>query len=64
LPPRNGRPIPLKVVEARAGDAPALVADSRLAREVLGWVPRYTTIEPIVETAWRWHQSHPDGYGD
>ena len=21
-------------------------------------------IESIVETAWRWHQSHPNGYDD
>jgi UDP-glucose 4-epimerase len=31
---------------------------------VLGWQPQYMTIESIVETAWRWHQSHPRGYDD
>jgi UDP-glucose-4-epimerase GalE len=60
----TGHPIPIEIVKARAGDAPALVADARLARDVLGWVPSYTTIEPIVATAWRWHKAHPDGYGD
>ena len=58
----TGHPIPLRHVPARPGDAPALVADPTLARTELGWSPRYTTIEPIVETAWRWHQMHPLGY--
>ena len=46
----------------RPGDPPQLVADSRLAQGQLGWTPRYTTIESIVETAWNWHASHPHGY--
>ena len=25
--------------------------------------PRYPDIESIVATAWKWHESHPDGYG-
>jgi UDP-glucose 4-epimerase len=25
------------------------------ARAALGFAPRFTEIEPIVETAWRWH---------
>ncbi|MAU98560.1 MAG: UDP-glucose 4-epimerase GalE [Fulvimarina sp.] len=46
----------LNVVEAarRPGDAPVLVADNELAREVLGWSPRYDLSE-IVGTAWNWH---------
>ena len=60
----TGRPIPAVVAPPRAGDPPALVADSSLARRELGWVPRYTSIRPIVETAWRWHESHPNGYDD
>lgn len=60
----TGHPIPARNVDPRAGDPPALVADASLAREQLGWVPRYTTITPIVETAWNWHRTHPNGYGD
>jgi UDP-glucose-4-epimerase GalE len=60
----TGHPIPVRVVGPRAGDPPALVADASLARRALGWEPRYTEIRPIVETAWRWHSSHPHGYGD
>jgi UDP-glucose 4-epimerase len=60
----TGRPI--KVVECprRPGDPPALYADSTKARRELGWSVKYPTIETIVDTAWRWHQSHPRGYAD
>ncbi len=39
-------------------------SDSTRARKVLGWTPRVTNMEDIVATAWNWHRSHPDGYGD
>lgn len=58
----TGHPIPSVVKPRRAGDPPELVADARLARQLLGWTPQYTTIESIVETAWRWHREHPRGY--
>lgn len=48
----------------RPGDPPELVADASLARATLGWEPRYTKIDDIVATAWRWHESHPQGYGN
>ncbi|MHC5035173.1 MAG: UDP-glucose 4-epimerase GalE [Planctomycetota bacterium] len=54
-----------QVVEAprRPGDAPVLVgAPEKIARE-LGWEPRESAIERIVETAWAWHSTHPDGFG-
>jgi UDP-glucose-4-epimerase GalE len=60
----TGRPIPVVIAGPRAGDPPALVADAGLARRELGWTPRFTSIAPIVESAWRWHQKHPHGYGD
>ncbi|MEM9410692.1 MAG: UDP-glucose 4-epimerase GalE [Planctomycetota bacterium] len=49
--------------ERRAGDPAELVADAAKAREVLGWVPHYQELRPIVETAWNWHKNHPSGYG-
>jgi len=36
----------------RAGDPPILIADSQKARRELGWVPRYSNLETIVEHAW------------
>jgi UDP-glucose 4-epimerase len=34
-----------------------LVASSRQAREKLGWSPKYDRVEPIIETAWAWHEA-------
>ena len=58
----TGHAIPAARAPRRPGDPPELVADCRLAREILGWSPRYATLESIVETAWRWHRTHPRGY--
>jgi UDP-glucose-4-epimerase GalE len=60
----SGYPIPTVIGERRAGDPPELVADSTLAQQTLPWEPKYPDIGSIVETAWRWHQSHPHGYQD
>jgi UDP-glucose 4-epimerase len=60
----TGHPIPVKMGARRSGDPPELVADARRAREQLGWQPRYLEIGSIVETAWGWHQSHPQGYDE
>ena len=38
----------------RAGDPPALIADSRLLRDRTGWQPRHDDLEFIIKTAWEW----------
>lgn len=43
-------------VERRAGDPPELVADSKLAQQILKWQPQYQDLEVIVDSAWKWHQ--------
>ncbi len=48
----------------RAGDPAELVASSARIMRQLQWQPRLAAIDDIVTTAWRWHQSHPRGYGD
>lgn len=60
----SGRPIAEHMGERRAGDPPALVADSTLAQTLLDWQPAYQTIDAIVQTAWRWHSTHPHGFED
>jgi UDP-glucose-4-epimerase GalE len=58
----TGHEIPSIVGPRRDGDPPELVADARRARSVLGWQPVYTDLDAIVETAWRWHRTHPHGF--
>ena len=58
----TGHAIPEVDGDRRPGDPPELVADSSLAQATLRWQPQYKTIEPIIETAWNWHRSHPNGY--
>jgi len=55
-----GAPVPFEVAPRRAGDPAILVASSQKAREQLGWVPRWTELGPIIESAWRWHRDQPD----
>ena len=50
----TNRPLPVETVARRPGDAPALVADSARARDVLGWRPT-RSLDEIVRSAWRWH---------
>ena len=60
----TGHPIPEVIGPRRPGDPAELVADSSLAQRTLDWQPRYTDIESIVATAWKWHQAHPHGHSD
>ncbi|MCY3011880.1 MAG: UDP-glucose 4-epimerase GalE [Pirellula sp.] len=58
----TGHAIPAVIAPRRAGDPACLIADSSKAQRELNWKPKYVSIESIVETAWKWHQSHPRGY--
>ncbi|WP_142524604.1 UDP-glucose 4-epimerase GalE [Methylacidimicrobium cyclopophantes] len=60
----TGAPIPYEVRPARAGDPPRLVANVHKIRQELSWLPEHSRLAEIVESAWRWHRTHPDGYQD
>lgn len=60
----TGHPIPAQDAPRRPGDPATLIASSQKAMDVLGWKPRYTSVEDVIASAWRWHAAHPDGYGD
>jgi UDP-glucose 4-epimerase len=60
----TGHPIPELEAPRRPGDAPMLVAGSERIREGLGWRPKHPALEDIVQSAWKWHRTHPDGYED
>ena len=59
-----GVDIPCRIGSRRDGDAPQLYADASKIKEELDWNPRFTDINAIVQTAWKWFQSNPNGYGD
>lgn len=51
-----GRPVPWREAPRRAGDPPFLVAAPGRAAEILGWTPRWTSIDAIVASAWAFEQ--------
>jgi len=58
----TGRDIPIKITEKRPGDPAVLIGSSKKAMMELGWKPRFNDLHTVIETAWHWHKSHPDGY--
>ena len=58
----TGHPIPAEETPRRPGDSPRLVASSEKIKRELGWKPRVSELKDIIQSAWEWHQSHPDGY--
>lgn len=60
----TGHSIPVEICPRRAGDSSELIADSEKAKNILGWTPKIDSLETIIETAWKWHKNHPNGYND
>lgn len=52
----TGRQINIVDADRRVGDPAVLVADSRRAKKVLGWTPRFADLDIIVGDAWQWEQ--------
>jgi UDP-glucose 4-epimerase len=52
----TGRKVPVRMRPRREGDVPVLLASKEKAEKVLGWAPRYSDLETIIETARRWHE--------
>ncbi|TWT21084.1 UDP-glucose 4-epimerase GalE [Luteimonas marina] len=57
----SGKPVPLDIVERRAGDVAALWAEPGLAGELLGWKAEKDLLA-MCEDAWRWQCANPEGY--
>ncbi len=56
----SGRPLMPPTGARRAGDPPELIADTTRAREVLGFKPKSSDLQTIIESAWQWHSTvHP-----
>jgi UDP-glucose 4-epimerase len=48
-------PLKLKVGDRRPGDPDRLIADASLAQNILKWRPNYSTINQIVDSAYKWY---------
>lgn len=51
----SGCNVAYEMLGRREGDPAVLVADASLAHQKLGWSPTVADIEPIIRTAWNWH---------
>jgi UDP-glucose 4-epimerase len=58
----TSHPIPVIESPRRVGDPTVLIASSEKIRRDLGWQPRVPDLKTIVQSAWQWHRTHPDGY--
>jgi UDP-glucose 4-epimerase len=46
----------------RPGDPAVLVAGADRIKRDLQWQPTFPKLESIVQSAWDWRRSHPNGY--
>lgn len=53
----TGKEIKAIMEPRRAGDPSRLVGDATKARELLGWKPVLTSLEQIIDSAWRWYSA-------
>lgn len=60
----TGQKIKTELGNRRPGDPARLIASGEKARKILNWSPRFDDVEKIIATAWNWHKTHPNGYGD
>ena len=58
-----GKKIPYEITERRAGDIASCYADSKKAKDELGWEAKFD-IERMCQDAWRWQSKHPNGFDD
>lgn len=58
----SGLRVPVTEAERRPGDPATLIASSAKIQANLGWTPQLPGIAQIVEDAWNWRSSHPNGY--
>jgi UDP-glucose 4-epimerase len=60
----TGRKIDIVEKPRRPGDPPRLIASSEKIQRELGWKPQFQSLDAIIDSAWKWHQKFPRGYGD
>jgi UDP-glucose-4-epimerase GalE len=60
----TGKSVMRRSAPRRPGDPAVLYASATRIRQDLGWTPTHADLDTIVRDAWRWHSTHPHGYGD
>jgi len=58
----TGHKIQYTIGPRRAGDPHELIGSPKKALEILDWRPKFSGIRHIIESAWKWHQTYPEGY--
>lgn len=58
----SGKQIDAVPADRRPGDPAVLVASSAKITADLGFKPQFPELRTIIETAWNWHSTHPNGY--
>jgi UDP-glucose-4-epimerase GalE len=58
----SGLTVPASMGPRRPGDPPRLVASAKKVRSELGWSPKHSDLETIIDTALRWRRDHPQGW--
>jgi UDP-glucose 4-epimerase len=48
----TGKEIPASYVERRAGDPAQLTASSKLAKEILGWEPKFSDVDTLIKSTY------------
>jgi UDP-glucose 4-epimerase len=56
-----GKTLPYVIAPRRSGDIDEVFADTKKAKEVLGWSAEYG-IERMCADSWRWQSQNPNGY--
>ncbi len=60
----TGRKVPHRLSPRRPGDPAVLVASNEKLRRMLGWEPKHSSLEEIIQSAWDWRKKFPYGYPD
>lgn len=53
----SGTVVPYEIADRREGDPAVLVASNEKAKSVLGWIPKHSEIEQILQDAWNWENN-------
>ncbi len=58
----SGMDFEVEIGKRRDGDPDAIFADNSKVKKVLGWEPKHSDLQTIVESAWKWHTTNPNGF--